>query len=229
MTRNSPRLSDDYTRRRHHHRQHQQHQQADQHQELEPQKPRGRPTSPHSHRIQSPHIPSSPHRLAHSGTRSSHSPVTHHSPRTLHKSSKPSSSSQNPHGPSPLKMVTTTAPVHPPLDDAQYYYLPDVDVPDEQHGGHAWTEPIVIDDEDLMFGGKSLSAWYEEERQSLSYPMEEHEERRGRQRMRQQHHPHHHHHQHHLHHHEQRHHHQPHHRISSSTKNVPGNNEQKRH
>lgn len=42
-------------------------------------------------------------------------------------------------------------------------------------------EPIIIDDDDLMFGGKSLSAWYEEERKSLSTPAEE--ERRGRQRV----------------------------------------------
>lgn len=29
---------------------------------------------------------------------------------------------------------------------------------------HAWVQPTVIDDDDLTFGGKSLSTWYEEER-----------------------------------------------------------------
>ncbi|KAI0545359.1 hypothetical protein F4679DRAFT_588568 [Xylaria curta] len=123
-------------------------------------------------------------------------------------------------------MVSSTASSRPPSEDAQYYYLPD-NSSDGQHGsyGQAWMEPIVIDDEDLMFGGKSLSAWYEEERQSLNYPIEEEqEERRGRQRIRQQHH-YHHHHQHHEHHH----HHHPHHHLSSGTKNTSSNNDQKRH
>ncbi|KAI0803662.1 hypothetical protein GGR55DRAFT_382302 [Xylaria sp. FL0064] len=221
MTRNSPRLSDDTTKRRHNHRQSQsqsQLQYGDQQQELPPHKshPHSRPASQHSqhsHRLGSPQAPSSPHR----------------SPKTIHRLSKSSSSSsQNHHVPSPLKMVTTTAPVHSPPDDAQYYYLPEVDMPSEQHSGHAWMEPIVIDDEDLMFGGKSLSAWYEEERQSLGYPMEEgHEERRGRQRSRQQHHPHHHHHHHQ--HREHRHHHHPHHHMTSGTKNATASNDQKRH
>ncbi|PHH60711.1 hypothetical protein CDD81_1329 [Ophiocordyceps australis] len=33
---------------------------------------------------------------------------------------------------------------------------------------HSWVQPIVIDDDDLMFGGKPLSAWYEEDRRRLS-------------------------------------------------------------
>ncbi|KAI0966081.1 hypothetical protein F4678DRAFT_466872 [Xylaria arbuscula] len=218
MTRNSPRLSDETTRRQHRHR-NQQHESQQQQYELPPPKPHSRSTSTsqQSHRIRSPHAQSSPHHhLGHSTT-----------PKSLHKSSKSSSSSQNTHGPSPLKMVTTTAPVHSTPDEAQYYYLPDVEGPAEQHGSHAWMEPIVIDDDDLMFGGKSLSTWYEEERQSLSYPIEdEHEERRGRQRMRQQYsHRHHHHHQHH----EHRHHHHPHHHMTSSTKGTSGNADQKRH
>ncbi|KAI1750386.1 hypothetical protein F4782DRAFT_249574 [Xylaria castorea] len=214
MTRSSPRLSDDYTRTR------QQHQQQQQH---------SRPSSQHSHHLHSPHTHSSSHHLTHSRTHSPHPPTARHSQRTSHKSSKSSLSSQNPLGSSPLKMVTSTASSRPPSEDAQYYYLPDVDVDlsDGQHGGHgghAWMEPIVIDDEDLMFGGKSLSAWYEEERQSLSYPIEEEqEEHRGRQRIRQQHHQHHH--QHHEHHH----HHHPHHHLSSNTKNAPSTNDQKRH
>ncbi|KAI0484548.1 hypothetical protein GGR56DRAFT_669096 [Xylariaceae sp. FL0804] len=62
----------------------------------------------------------------------------------------------------------------------QYYYIPNVDMPEHELHGHGWMEPIVIDDDDLMFGGKSLSEWYEEERQTLDFPVEE--ERRGRQR-----------------------------------------------
>ncbi|CAJ2510604.1 Uu.00g062290.m01.CDS01 [Anthostomella pinea] len=95
-------------------------------------------------------------------------------------------------------MVTTTTPSHRAADDSQYYFLPGVDGHDEELRNHSWMEPIVIDDDDLMFGGKSLSAWYEEERQPVSYPAEE--ERRGRQRVRQHHshsHKHHHHHHHH--------------------------------
>ncbi|KAI1733918.1 hypothetical protein F4680DRAFT_368158 [Xylaria scruposa] len=214
MTRNSPRLSDDYTRTR------QQHQHQQQH---------SRPSSQHSHHLPSPHTYSSSHQSAQSTTHSPHPPTARHSHRTSQKSSKSSLSSQNHLGSSPLKMVSSTASSRPPSEDAQYYYLPEVDVnsSDGQHGGygHAWMEPIVIDDEDLMFGGKSLSAWYEEERQSLNYPIEEEqEERRGRQRIRQQHH-YHHHHQHHEHHH----HHHPHHHLSSGTKNAPSTNDQKRH
>ncbi|KAI0466101.1 hypothetical protein F4859DRAFT_337809 [Xylaria cf. heliscus] len=218
MTRNSPRLSDEYTRTRQQQQQHHHHQQQQQQQH-------SRPSSQHSHHLHSPHTHSPSQYLAHSGTHSPHPPTTRHSQRTSHKSSKSSLSSQNPLGSSPLKMVTSTASSRPPSEDAQYYYLPDVDVDlsDGQRGGLAWMEPIVIDDEDLMFGGKSLSAWYEEERQSVNYPIEEEqEERRGRQRIRQQHH--HHHHQHHEHHH----HHHPHHHMSGA-KNAPNTNDQKRH
>lgn len=56
---------------------------------------------------------------------------------------------------------------------------------------HSWVQPIVIDDEDLMFGGKSLSAWYEEDRRRLSSGSDDgradhsqDEERRGRERVR---------------------------------------------
>ncbi len=42
-----------------------------------------------------------------------------------------------------------------------------------------------IDDEDLQFGGKSLSEWYEEERRRLSHgsSSSDEESRRGRQRV----------------------------------------------
>lgn len=47
--------------------------------------------------------------------------------------------------------------------------------------GYQWIEPISIDDDDIMWGGKSLSAWYEEERRRVRACSGE--ERRGRQRV----------------------------------------------
>ena len=47
----------------------------------------------------------------------------------------------------------------------------------------SWMATTVIEDDDLMFGGKPLSAWYEEDQQLLS-TVEIEEERRGRQRER---------------------------------------------
>lgn len=79
-------------------------------------------------------------------------------------------------------MVTTTTTTSHHGDDAIHYYLPDRNARDVELQKQGWTEPIVIDDDDLMFGGKSLSAWYEEERKTVSFPAEE--ERRGRQRVR---------------------------------------------
>ncbi|RYP38607.1 hypothetical protein DL767_002543 [Monosporascus sp. MG133] len=82
-------------------------------------------------------------------------------------------------------MVTTTssaAPAQHHGDDTPYYFVPDADEQAAKVQGYGWMKPIIIDDDDLMFGGKSLSTWYEEERQSLSISVEE--ERRGRQRGR---------------------------------------------
>ncbi|KAI8625067.1 hypothetical protein F5Y19DRAFT_479940 [Xylariaceae sp. FL1651] len=126
MTRDSLRVSDDNTRR----------------------PPRSsRPTSQQSHRLHSPHSQSSPQSHARSKPRSPHSSNTNHPQKPLHKSSGHSQT----HGPSPLKMVTTTTPSHPSAaDDAQYYFLPDVNEPNEELRGHAWMEPTVIDDEDLI-------------------------------------------------------------------------------
>jgi hypothetical protein len=72
-----------------------------------------------------------------------------------------------------------------------------------------WMMATVIEDDDLMFGGKPLSAWYEEDRmQSMGSDADaDEEERRGRQRER----PHYHHHHHH-------HHHQGHHKHGKSKK-----------
>lgn len=50
-------------------------------------------------------------------------------------------------------------------------------------GSHPWMVATVIEDDDLMFGGKPLCTWYEEERRRLSTGAEE-EESRGRQRER---------------------------------------------
>jgi len=60
-------------------------------------------------------------------------------------------------------------------------------------GSHPWMIATVIEDDDLTFGGKPLSTWYEEDRRRLSTGDEE-EERRGRQRERVRVSSHHHHH-----------------------------------
>jgi hypothetical protein len=66
------------------------------------------------------------------------------------------------------------------------------------------TTVIDIEDDDLMFGGKPLCTWYEEDRRRLSLCVEDDEEEtRGRQRERAgaaDGHPHHHRHQQHQHH-----------------------------
>lgn len=76
--------------------------------------------------------------------------------------------------------MTTVAPQESP-----YYLVPNLRSLDPAArevdlGQHAWIQATVIEDEDLMFGGKALSAWYEEERRRLSGSSDE-EERRGRQ------------------------------------------------
>ncbi|KAK3937372.1 hypothetical protein QBC46DRAFT_229254, partial [Diplogelasinospora grovesii] len=69
-----------------------------------------------------------------------------------------------------------------------YMLVPNLHVPDPtlreiDLGNHPWMMATVIEDDDLMFGGKPLSAWYEEERRAQSIASEE-EERRGRPRER---------------------------------------------
>jgi hypothetical protein len=80
-----------------------------------------------------------------------------------------------------------------------YYTMPDLHTSTPSDAG-TWTAVTVIDDNDLMFGGKSLSAWYEEDRsqQGASSDVKVDHERRGRSRER--HRSHHHHHHHHNHH-----------------------------
>jgi len=60
---------------------------------------------------------------------------------------------------------------------SHYYYDPNA---------YTWVQPTIIEDDDLTFGGKSLSTWYEEERRRLSSGSgsEDGEERRGRERVR---------------------------------------------
>ncbi|KAI1087906.1 hypothetical protein F5B19DRAFT_473691 [Rostrohypoxylon terebratum] len=129
-------------------------------------KSRSRPASQHSRR--SPHSqPRSPHP----------------SPYTPYNKSSDKLAASQAHRPSPLKMVTTTTTAtHTSAGDTLQYYLPDTNAQEIEFQKQGWLEPIVIDDDDLMFGGKSLSAWYEEGRQSVSFPAAE-EEQRGRQRV----------------------------------------------
>ncbi|RFU74692.1 hypothetical protein TARUN_7562 [Trichoderma arundinaceum] len=91
-----------------------------------------------------------------------------------------------------------------PKQSDSYYLVPNLQAMDPSAreldpNAHTWIQPIIIEDEDLMFGGKSLSAWYEEDRSRLSSSSssnssddgnqspEEEEERRGRERTRRHH------------------------------------------
>ncbi|KEY70541.1 hypothetical protein S7711_02699 [Stachybotrys chartarum IBT 7711] len=72
---------------------------------------------------------------------------------------------------------------------AHYYLVPNLQALDPSAcevdlNAHAWVQPTIIEDDDLTFGGKSLSAWYEEERRRLSCGASSDEERRGRERVR---------------------------------------------
>jgi hypothetical protein len=75
----------------------------------------------------------------------------------------------------------------PQANDTPYYLVPNLTALDPsareiELGAHSWIQATVIDDEDLTFGGKALSTWYEEERQRLSRYSDE-EQQRGRQRV----------------------------------------------
>jgi hypothetical protein len=95
----------------------------------------------------------------------------------------------------------------------QNLYIPDAAADEIDLANQPWMMATVIDDDDLMFGGKPLCAWYEEDRRLLSSAMDE-EEPRGRPRERSRGDSHHHHqqshqqpqHQHQLQHHHRRHH-----------------------
>ncbi|KAL7954123.1 hypothetical protein V8C34DRAFT_308606 [Trichoderma compactum] len=83
-----------------------------------------------------------------------------------------------------------------PKQSDSYYHLQPMEPSAHELdlNAQAWIQPIIIiEDEDLMFGGKPLSAWYEEDRSRITSsnssddgnqsPYEE-EERRGRERTR---------------------------------------------
>ncbi|KAH0527142.1 hypothetical protein TsFJ059_002169 [Trichoderma semiorbis] len=82
-----------------------------------------------------------------------------------------------------------------PKQSDSYYHLQTMEPSAHELdlNAQAWIQPIIIEDEDLMFGGKPLSAWYEEDRSRSTSsnssddgnqsPYEE-EERRGRERTR---------------------------------------------
>ncbi|KAL2891971.1 hypothetical protein HOO65_011329 [Ceratocystis lukuohia] len=55
---------------------------------------------------------------------------------------------------------------------------------DFENADFSWMGATIIDDDDLMFSGKPLCAWYEEDRQRFSNPYDE-EEHRGRERSNQ--------------------------------------------
>ncbi|KAL2270682.1 hypothetical protein VTJ83DRAFT_53 [Remersonia thermophila] len=66
-------------------------------------------------------------------------------------------------------------------------YIPDPSdsVDDLDLPSSLWMVATVIEDDDLMFGGKPLCAWYEEDRRRLSSEsIVDEEETRGRQRER---------------------------------------------
>ena len=120
-----------------------------------------------------------------------------------------------------------SSPQSSPRDGASpgspYLLVPNLHVPDPSVreidlDNHPWMEATVIEDDDLMFGGKPLSTWYEEERRRQSLGSDDEEERRGRRRERSMacHDAHtHHHHHHHQHHHPKHSHH-----IPNSTKQT---------
>ncbi|KAK4225867.1 hypothetical protein QBC38DRAFT_367807 [Podospora fimiseda] len=83
-----------------------------------------------------------------------------------------------------------SSPQGSPTDrNAQRYMLVNnMHVPDStgreiELDSHPWMMATVIEDDDLMFGGKPLSTWYEEDRRRFSCGNDE-EEHRGRQRER---------------------------------------------
>lgn len=93
-------------------------------------------------------------------------------------------------------------PPQPPVGTEQpYYFIPNMQSFDssreaeEWQSQQPWMMATIIEDDDLCFGGKPLSTWYEEDRRRCSFgddeeesgrPAEfaEEEERRGRQRDR---------------------------------------------
>ena len=101
---------------------------------------------------------------------------------TLHLQPQPSRASPHP--------TCTMTPKTESTHHHHYYYLVpnlqalDTSAREVDPATYACVvQPTVIDDDDLTFGGKSLSTLYEEERRRLSASSDE-EERRGRERVR---------------------------------------------
>ncbi len=134
-----------------------------------------------------------------------------HAPNQDHntKMSASSSESANPnHTPQPCILVSDLSVLDPAADEMD-------------SASNPWMMATVIEDDDLMFGGKPLCAWYEEDRRRLSLTIDE-EETRGRQRERARADSHHHHHKaHHQHHHHQHQHQPQHHRHHSRKTQDP--------
>ncbi|KAK4457678.1 hypothetical protein QBC42DRAFT_160622, partial [Cladorrhinum samala] len=83
-----------------------------------------------------------------------------------------------------------SSPQSSPTDRTSQRYLlvdtmhvSDTTVREVELDSYPWMMATVIEDDDLMFGGKPLSTWYEEDRRRFSSSNEE-EEHRGRQRER---------------------------------------------
>jgi hypothetical protein len=99
----------------------------------------------------------------------------------------------------------TSSKMPPKTSEATYYLVPNLRAADPSArevdlDAHSWVQPIVIEDEDLTFGGKSLSTLYEEERRRHSAAsvggnssdeetVHREEERRGRERVRRHYYP----------------------------------------
>lgn len=82
--------------------------------------------------------------------------------------------------------MSTASSTTAAASDMTYYLDPNMQACEMDAGSQAWVQPTIIEDDDLTFGGKSLSAWYEEDRRRLSHSDEE-ESRRGRERVRRSH------------------------------------------
>jgi hypothetical protein len=93
----------------------------------------------------------------------------------------------------PLSSLHTQSIIMTHSTETYYYYVPNLQALDPtarevDPSAYAWVQPTIIEDEDLTFGGKSLSAWYEEDRRrhssGSSSSSSDEEERRGRERVR---------------------------------------------
>ncbi|KAH8653912.1 hypothetical protein BGZ61DRAFT_374032 [Ilyonectria robusta] len=73
----------------------------------------------------------------------------------------------------------------PPEPEATCYLLPglqalDPSAPEVDLDAYTWVQPTAIEDNEVMFDGKALSTWYEEERRRLSSGGEDSKKSRSR-------------------------------------------------